>query len=505
MIRWSTAVLAVSLCATPAFAQGKVLLETWDAAYLSGNRSGYVHTIAQEVERGGKKLIRTSVALSLTIKRFEDTVTISMENGNYETPDGQITGVFSKLVQGKLQQQEITGEVVGKELKLTLNGNRPLLPAPWNPKVVSLYKQQTIFRDRKLKPDEKFNYLSFEPSINLVLKTEVIAKGYREVELVGSKQKKKLLQVETVPDKVDFVREGKKEKMQLPIVQTYLDEDLLPVKSEVEVPGFGVVVMYRTTKEKALAPVSGGLDLGVSQLVRLKNRILRPHETTAAVYRITIRGDNPEKAFSSDDRQQVKNVQGNTFELHVRANGNGAAPGKEPAAEFSQSSYFITSADGKVKELARQAVGAEADSWKKALKIERWVNKHMRFTSHETLATADHVARTLEGDCTEYAMLTAAMCRAEGIPSRTAIGLIYAEPREIQRAPCFAFHMWTEVWIKGRWIPLDATLGKGYVGATHLKITDSSWPPEERTSTPIFPVTAVVGRVGIEVLSAETR
>src|ERR1035438_249253 len=83
----------------------------------------------------------------------------------------------------------------------------------------------------------------------------------------------------------------------------------------------------------------------------------------------------------------------------------------------------------------------------------------MKVTPDEALAPADHVARTLEGDCTEYSMLAAAMCRAVDVPSRTAIGLIYAD---VKGAPCFAFHMWTEVWIKGRWIPIDATLGKEY-------------------------------------------
>ena len=56
----------------------------------------------------------------------------------------------------------------------------------------------------------------------------------------------------------------------------------------------------------------------------------------------------------------------------------------------------------------------------------------MESQNHESLATADHVAKTLEGDCTEYAMLTAAMCRAEGVPSRTAMGLVYAD---IKNAP----------------------------------------------------------------------
>jgi transglutaminase-like putative cysteine protease len=124
----------------------------------------------------------------------------------------------------------------------------------------------------------------------------------------------------------------------------------------------------------------------------------------------------------------------------------------------------------------------------------------MRSRNHEALASADHVARTLEGDCTEFAMLMAAMCRAQGIPSRTAVGLVYAD---VKGGPVFAFHMWTEVFVRGKWIPLDATLGRGKVGATHLKITDQSWH-DTRTMTPLFPVVRVLGRVSIEVLSVES-
>jgi transglutaminase-like putative cysteine protease len=123
----------------------------------------------------------------------------------------------------------------------------------------------------------------------------------------------------------------------------------------------------------------------------------------------------------------------------------------------------------------------------------------MESTNDEALATADHVAKTLRGDCTEYAMLTAAMCRAVGIPSRTAVGLIYAN---VRGQPAFAFHMWTEAWVDGRWRPLDATLGKGRIGATHLKICDQSWH-EARDMTPLFPVVRVLGRIRVEVVSVE--
>jgi transglutaminase-like putative cysteine protease len=509
-MRRLSSLLCVCICATPAFAggAGKVLLDLWDAAYLGDGKAGYVHTVAKEIDVEGKKVIQTTIELRLTVKRFKDTVQMSADTGDYQTPDGKVLGVFMRHYLAKKQTMQVDGIVAGDKIHLDLNGDKKA--NPWNPAVVGLLKQQTLFKDRNVKEGDKFDYLTFEPSINRLLKVAVIVKGYREVEWPGARQKRKLLLVETIPEKIELKRSPETvENIQLPVNQIWLDERLEPAKSEVDMPGLGPIVCYRTTKAQALAPgpVAQLTDIGIGQLVRLKNRILKPYETTAAVYRITIRkDDDPSSTFSRDNRQQVKKVQGNTFELHVKASKetDGEIAEKEPSAEFLQSSYFITSDDAKVKELARRAVGGETDPWKKALRIERWVHEHMKATYNEALATADHVARTLEGDCTEFSMLAAAMCRAEEIPSRTAIGLIYAEPSEVDRAPCFAFHMWTEVWIKGRWIPIDATLGKGYVGATHLKITDHSWS-DVRTLTPILPVLRVVGRVSIEILSAETR
>ena len=40
----------------------------------------------------------------------------------------------------------------------------------------------------------------------------------------------------------------------------------------------------------------------------------------------------------------------------------------------------------------------------------------MKATNDEGLAPADQVARSLQGDCSEYAMLMTALCRAEGVP-----------------------------------------------------------------------------------------
>jgi transglutaminase-like putative cysteine protease len=166
-----------------------------------------------------------------------------------------------------------------------------------------------------------------------------------------------------------------------------------------------------------------------------------------------------------------------------------------------QSCHFINCDDARVKELARRATGDEKDPWAKARRLERWVKQNMRPDNSVPLGPAGEVTRELRGDCRQYALLTAALCRAEGIPARTAVGLLYVEK---SRRPFMGFHMWTEVWIDGQWLGLDGTLGLGTVSAAHLKIADHSWH-DTSSLTPLLPVNRILGKISIAVLRTEAR
>ena len=56
-------------------------------------------------------------------------------------------------------------------------------------------------------------------------------------------------------------------------------------------------------------------------------------------------------------------------------------------------------------------------------------------------------------------MLLAAILRLDGIPARMAVGLVHAD-RFAGKENVFAWHAWTQAWIDGRWIDLDATLAR---------------------------------------------
>jgi hypothetical protein len=484
-------------------------MDFWDAAYLQSGKAGYLRTLVVEIDRDGKKILRTTNEMNLTLKRNEDTVSLRMESGMEETPEGKVLGIFLRHYLGKKQQLHLVGTVVGKQLQLQVVGpggkTQLLKPAPWNDQVVGLARQQRLFQEHKVKPGDKFDFLSFEPAINLVVTLHVQVKGFEQIALPGNKSKQRLLHVIVKSDELRLTRPDKKvDRYQPPDLHFWLGKDLMPVRSQMTQPGLGTVVGYRTTRARALASEKMGTitDIGISQLVLLKKPIKGALNAKSAVYRITLKGDkDAASAFAQDPRQVVKNARGDTFELHVTASRGPKGFGEEegPGDEYLQSSYFINCADEKVKEHARRAVGLVRDPWKKALRIEKWVRANMTVTNDEAMATADHVARTLEGDCSEHAMLAAAMCRAVGLPSRTATGLVYANT---PKGPAMAFHMWTEVWVKGQWVPIDGTLGRGYVGATHIKITDQSWH-DTRTLTPLLPVARVVGKVTIEVVSVK--
>src|SRR5438445_6336612 len=88
----------VLLAAAPARADRKaprLVRDQWDAAYLEGARAGYYHTTVHEVERDGRKALRTTLAMHLTIRRYKETIRLRFETATVETPTGRVLALSS--------------------------------------------------------------------------------------------------------------------------------------------------------------------------------------------------------------------------------------------------------------------------------------------------------------------------------------------------------------------------------------------------------------------------
>jgi transglutaminase-like putative cysteine protease len=490
--------VGLALLAIAAELPPTIVEENWESATVEDGKIGYLHTVVREFEADGKKRIRATVEFDLSFKRQNTPTRVRMEHGTDETPEGKVIGVFMRQYHERGQQLNLVGSLEGEKMHVVVDNGRIERFLRWQPDVVGVQQREHLFQEKKPKAGDRFSFPYYEPTVNCVVQVRVAVKEREEVLLDGKKQA--LLRVEMKPDKIEVPGAT----VQLPRYVWWLDEGFLPRRRQIDLDGLGTVILTRTTREAALQRTNSAtvVDIGLKTLIPLNRAIPKPYDTRSALYRVTIRGDpDTATALVNDAHQEIKNVKGETFDLHVhpvRSILSGGGP--EPAAEFLSSSYYITSDDATVKDLARKAVGTETDAWRKAVRIESWVKQHMRVDNAAPLAPASQTARDLRGDCRHYAFLTTALSRAEGLPARTAVGLIYVEKQG--QKPSLGFHMWTEVCIQRTWLGLDATLGRGGVSATHIKVADSSWH-DTRSLTPLLPVSRILGKVSIEVIKTE--
>jgi transglutaminase-like putative cysteine protease len=498
--------LGIGMAIAPARADapGELVEEIWETAQVEGARIGFVHTSIRKRHVEGVERLRAVAELDLTLRRHNTLLHVRREQGTEETPEGKVLGVFMRQSQDGGGRLELIGVVEDGRLHVRVDNGRIERRIRWNEEVVGLYRLEHLFQARKPKPGDRFTLLRYEPTYNTVLTVRVTVKEREEVVLgrvLETTPPAKCLRVEMTADKL----EAPGASVQPPPVVWWLDDHFVPVRRQIELDGLGTVVLTRTSREAATAPATPGRvgDIGLKTLIPLNRSLARPYATRSAVYRITLRGDpDPGSALARDTHQEVRNLKDDTFELYVHPVRKPERRGEAEAApaEFLQPCHFINCDDSRVKELARRAAGDEKDPWRKARRLERWVKQSMRPDNAVPLGPAGDVARQLRGDCRQYALLTAALCRAEGIPARTAVGLLYVEKG---KRPLMGFHMWTEVWIDGQWLGLDGTLGQGGVSAAHVKIADHSWH-DTHSLTPLLPANRVLGKIGITILSAET-
>src|SRR5579885_1896844 len=86
------------LAAEPA--QGRLVEDVWEAAYLGGYHVGHFRTTTREFDTRAGKVLRTAVQMELTIKRANAAQKLKFELGSDETADGKVVGVSMRLDQG---------------------------------------------------------------------------------------------------------------------------------------------------------------------------------------------------------------------------------------------------------------------------------------------------------------------------------------------------------------------------------------------------------------------
>ena len=202
------------------------------------------------------------------------------------------------------------------------------------------------------------------------------------------------------------------------------------------------------------------------------------------------------KKFPAGERQRIIESGKDFIKIEVKAVSLDKATPKTPLLGDAclRSTMFLQKDDTSIQALAKKIASGVTDPLVIAKKMEKWVCDNLQKKNFGVgFATAAEVAANMEGDCSEHAVLLAALCRAAGIPSRVVAGVVYAEGIK-----GFGFHMWVEVHV-GQWYALDPTLGHGFADATHIAMAKSALE-SEGAMFDLVPIALYLGKLRIEVV-----
>jgi transglutaminase-like putative cysteine protease len=443
------------------------------------------------VEEVGRKLLCIRSRNEMAVARFGQTGTQRVEITSWETPERKLVRFVTELGFGSgtvtHRGRSENGALV---IETITEGKTQTASIPWDPAWGGFFAAEQHLSKTPMRPGEKQSFKALVPLFNQVADIEMQAVGPESTELLSGR--KELLRIDT------------KTRLGGGVIESvvWADDQGEPLKESL--PALDQVT-YRTTRDVALqnGPQPASFDLGWGSVVKVNKRLLRPHETRRVVYLARMKKGDPSASFFKGTTQSVRRVEGNAAEITVRSVRPGVSSDGYPAEpspgreELSPGSY-IQSDDARVVSMAQSVQPASTDAWSLACALERHVCEAVLTKSFaQSLATAADVAKTLEGDCTEHAVLLAAVCRARKIPSRVAMGLVY-----YPQSRGFAYHMWTEVWIEGGWVPIDGTLGMGGIGAAHLKVCHSNLDGPQSLGV-FLSIFELLGQLDLEILSAD--
>lgn len=250
-------------------------------------------------------------------------------------------------------------------------------------------------------------------------------------------------------------------------METYASGGLL-LREEVRMPMLGTMTTRLATKDEAMREAAAP-ELLVKTFVRPSRPIRNADRAKTATLRLRATEGAMPQLPSAGAQRVVQDGETATLTIDL----DDPVPAAEGAAgEYRAATALIDAGDPLILALSASAVrDAGADPRQRALAARESVHRLLTDAGLDTVfATASETARTRAGDCSEHAVLLCALLRADDIPARVAVGLVYADAFLGER-DIFGWHMWTQALIDGRWIDLDATLPDRYHAAHVLTST----------------------------------
>ena len=436
---------------------------TYYAILLDGKKIG--HTIRTRIVTA--QHVTTTETMSFTMHRFETAMTIFASVEHRETPDGKPLAFKSVTRMPPMAPQMAEGVVTDGKIQATItNGEQKRqVSADW-PKGALLNEGLQLLQRRKgLQAGTTFTASLFQPDQMQAFPFRITVMEAEAVDLFG--------RVVTLTP----VRKTISGPTGAITMTDYVDADFHALKSVVPVAGMSLELVA-CDSQFALSPndVVDVLDKSlvaspVTLSPALRGKSLTFHLTPRAKQQLRIPGDDTQTVALGDD---------GTVRVTVKPTAipAGAAVGYDgddaEALAALKPSQYVQSDDKRIVALARKAVGDAADAADALKRLESFVTDYIDGTDLSIgYASATEVVKSRRGDCTEFAVLLAAMCRASGMPAQVIQGIAYID-RFGERKNVFVGHAWVRCYVAGRWVHLDSAMGSH--DTAHIMLGQSDGP-----------------------------
>jgi hypothetical protein len=185
--------------------------------------------------------------------------------------------------------------------------------------------------------------------------------------------------------------------------------------------------------------------------------------------KVIIDEENPGSIFLPDERQRIEMKGKNCILLIESLSPDTYQSAKLPLdvetrdrlESFLAPTDMIQSDNPVIQKEASEFSGDVTDMWALSKLISEKTRKLLTPSYEMGNASALEAIEAGKGDCSEHAVVFAAMARSLGIPVRICFGMVYLD------FGLFVYHAWNEVYI-GRWVPIDPVLAQDRVDATHI-------------------------------------
>lgn len=425
-----------------------IFSEDWMEIHIGGQKSGYSHLT---IRREGDVII-TRQFMKLSISRAMIPLEILMEEINRETVDGKPLGFLSRVIMAG-QPIEKEGAFSDGQLELVHRQGdfEDRQSQPFTDRVLMNWGMILETVRRGMKPGLTYTLPIFNSDLSMRggIPVKVQYVDWEEYPFLGEKRRDMRVESTISLGNTNIV------------TVSWVDEEFRVWKTSTEMMGLPFTT-YAVSQEEAMKDFVPA-ELFVRNMFMIEEPI--PSDADEVVFRIQslVPGKKLE-AIPELDYQKVKQLDVSTQEVTLlraplSTGQKPEAASELPGQEYLASNLFINADDPVIRELAEQALrGFEGGDLEKAIRLRRFVSEYIEEKNMDVgFASASEVARKREGDCTEHAVLLAALGRAAGLPSRVNSGLVYL-PSWGGQDNVMGYHMWTQFYIDGRWVDFDAAV-----------------------------------------------